>query len=388
MQTLDRLRLDADTMRNIVAWERIPARPARYAAWPAGLDPRLAATQRRRGIETLYTHQALAVEAALRGENVVVVTGTASGKTLAYNLPVLHALLADDQARALYLFPTKALAQDQANELGQFITALAQAEGAPVPLAVRTYDGDTPQAQRSAIRKAGGVLISNPDMLHTGILPHHPRWADLFGNLKYVVLDEVHSYRGVFGSHMANVIRRLRRICAFYGSAPQFICTSATIANPQELAENLTGQPFELIRESGSGEGEKHVFFYNPPVVNKQLGIRRSYVKEAHHIAAAFLRRNVPAIVFANSRLITEILIRYLKTSLPEVPIVGYRGGYLPNERREIEHGLRNGTFRGVVSTNALELGIDIGSLEVSVLAGYPGTIASTWQRIGRAGRR
>src|SRR6185503_1613315 len=315
MQTLDRLRLDADTMRNIVAWERIPARPARYAAWPAGLDPRLAATQRRRGIETLYTHQALAVEAALRGENVVVVTGTASGKTLAYNLPVLHALLADDQARALYLFPTKALAQDQANELGQFITALAQAEGAPVPLAVRTYDGDTPQAQRSAIRKAGGVLISNPDMLHTGILPHHPRWADLFGNLKYVVLDEVHTYRGVFGSHMANVIRRLRRICAFYGSAPQFICTSATIANPQALVEKLIEAPATLVPASADGapRAEKSFLIYNPPITDPALGLRRSYLLEAQRLAGEFLADDVQTAVFARTRNATEVLLMYVR---------------------------------------------------------------------------
>jgi DEAD/DEAH box helicase domain-containing protein len=255
-------------------------------------------------------------------------------------------------------------------------------------IGVYSYDGDTPQDGRSAVRSRGHVILSNPDMLHKGILPHHTKWAKLFENLRFIVVDELHTYRGVFGSHLANLFRRLARICRFYGSTPQFICTSATIANPKELAENLTGQPFELIDESGAGEGEKHVFFYNPPVINRQLGIRRSYVKETQHVAAAFLKRNVPAIVFANSRLITEILVRYLKETRTPGEIVGYRGGYLPNERRQIERGLRDGTIRGVVSTNALELGIDIGTLDVSVLAGYPGTIASTWQRIGRAGRR
>jgi DEAD/DEAH box helicase domain-containing protein len=259
-----------------------------------------------------------------------------------------------------------------------------------------SYDGDTPQDARSAVRSRGHVILSNPDMLHKGILPHHTKWVKLFENLRFIVVDELHTYRGVFGSHLANVFRRLARICSFYGSSPQFICTSATIANPQELAENLTGQAFEFIRDSGAGEGEKHVFFYNPPVVNKQLGIRRSYVKEAQDVAAAFLKRSIPTIVFANSRLITEILVRYLKDAMPgpvapagsNNAIVGYRGGYLPNERRQIERGLRDGRIRGVVSTNALELGIDIGSLDVSVLAGYPGTVASTWQRMGRAGRR
>ena len=393
MQTLDRLRLNSVYMKNLVAWERFPARPARYGAWPAGLDPRLASALRRRGVESLYTHQTQAVEAALRGENVVVVTGTASGKTLCYNLPVLHALLADPQARALYLFPTKALAQDQANELGQFVSVLG--EGAPAPITVRTYDGDTPQGQRSAIRKAGGVLISNPDMLHTGILPHHTRWADLFGNLKYVVLDEVHSYRGVFGSHMANVLRRLRRICAFYGSAPQFVCTSATIANPRQLVEKLIEAPASLVpaEADGSPRAEKYFLVYNPPITDPALGLRRSYLLEAQRLAGEFLADDVQTAIFARTRNATEVLLMYVRDEArqkgrdPET-VRGYRGGYLPLERRAIERGLRDGTVRGVVATNALELGVDIGQLGAVIIAGYPGTIASLGQQAGRAGRR
>jgi DEAD/DEAH box helicase domain-containing protein len=366
-----------------------PSREPRFAAFPDALDSGIRQALTRRGIEKLYSHQAEAFEHAASGRNVVVVTPTASGKTLCYNLPVLQRVMENPDARALYLYPTKALTYDQLDDLMQWTGDLSGAGG----IGVYSYDGDTPQDARSAIRSRAHIVLTNPDMLHKGILPHHTKWTRLFENLKFVVVDELHTYRGVFGSHLANVFRRLSRICEFYGSKPQFICTSATISNPKELAERLTGRPFEFIEESGAGEGEKHVFFYNPPVVNRELGIRRSYVKESQHIAAAFLKRNIPAIVFANSRLITEILVRYLKESVergpvPEETVVGYRGGYLPNERRRIERGLREGRIRGVVSTNALELGIDIGSLDVSVLAGYPGTIASTWQRIGRAGRR
>lgn len=373
-----------------------PARDPQLVNFPESLHPRLRHALLRRGIEKLYSHQAAAFELARNGKDAVVVTPTASGKTLCYNLPVLQSIVENPDTRALYLYPTKALTYDQLDDMMRWADELPEST-----IGVYSYDGDTPQDARSAVRTRGHVILSNPDMLHKGILPHHTKWTRLFKNLQFIVVDELHTYRGVFGSHLANLFRRLARICEFYGSSPQFICTSATIANPQELAEKLTGRPFELIRESGAGEGEKHVFFYNPPVVNKQLGIRRSYVKEAQDIAAAFLRRNIPAIVFANSRLITEILVRYLKASLERgtrnepsrVPslndiVVGYRGGYLPNERRQIERGLRDGKIRGVVSTNALELGIDIGSLDVSVLAGYPGTIASTWQRMGRAGRR
>lgn len=398
MLTLDRLRLNNSLMSNIAAWERFPPRPARYGAWPAGLDARLQAALTRRGLGALYTHQSLAVEAALRGENVVVVTGTASGKTLCYNLPVLNTLLADPQARALYLFPTKALAQDQASELSLFIDVLSHTPTLPhlhTALSVRTYDGDTPQSQRAAIRKAGGVIISNPDMLHTGILPHHPRWADLFANLKYVVLDEVHTYRGVFGSHMANVLRRLRRICAFYGANPQFICASATIANPQALAEKLVEAPVTLVPNEADGapRAEKHLLIYNPPITDPVLGLRRSYLLETQRLAGEFLADDVQTAVFARTRNATEILLGYVRDEAQQrgrdpAAVRGYRGGYLPLERRAIEHGLRDGSVRGVVATNALELGVDIGQLGAVVIAGYPGTIASLGQQAGRAGRR
>jgi DEAD/DEAH box helicase domain-containing protein len=378
---------------SVTGYHHIPSRAPRLVDFPSVLDTRLRQALENRAIDKLYSHQAETFELVRGGKNAVIVTPTASGKTLCYNLPVLQSILENPDSRALYLYPTKALTYDQLDDLMQWANDLSTGSS----IGVYSYDGDTPQDARSAIRSRGHLVLSNPDMLHKGILPHHTKWTRLFENLRFIVIDELHTYRGVFGSHLANLLRRVARICEFYGSAPQFICTSATIANPRELAEKLTEKPFEFIRESGAAEGERHVFFYNPPVVNKQLGIRRSYVKEAQHIAAAFLKRNIPAIVFANSRLITEILVRYLKASLgqgqmgpgvKEDIVVGYRGGYLPNERRQIERGLRNGSIRGVVSTNALELGIDIGSLDVSVLAGYPGTIASTWQRIGRAGRR
>jgi DEAD/DEAH box helicase domain-containing protein len=387
MKTLDRLRLDPRFMANVAAWERLPAREARYGPFPPGLDPRLISNLQSRGILSLYSHQSHAIAAALRGDNVAVVTGTASGKTLCYNLPVLQALLADARARALYLFPTKALAQDQANELSQLTSNLQS------PIPVRLYDGDTPQAQRSAIRKAGGILISNPDMLHTGILPHHTKWESLFSNLHYVVLDELHTYRGVFGSHMANVLRRLRRICAFYGSAPQFICASATIANPKELAERLIEAPVTLVDEDGSPRAEKIVVLYNPPLIDPALGLRRSYLLETQRLAGEFLADDVQTAVFARTRNATEVLLGYVRDEAerrgrdPQA-VRGYRGGYLPLERREIERGLRDGAVRGVVATNALELGVDIGQLGAVVIAGYPGTIASLWQQAGRAGRR
>jgi DEAD/DEAH box helicase domain-containing protein len=372
---------------SVSGYHYVAGRPPRFADFPANLNGRIRNTLNARGIEQLYCHQAEAFAAVQAGNNIVVVTPTASGKSLCYTLPVLQAINDNPDTRALFLYPTKALTYDQLDDL------MAWADALDRDLGVYSYDGDTPQDARSAVRSRGHIVLSNPDMLHKGILPHHTKWAKLFENLRFIVLDELHTYRGVFGSHLANVLRRLSRICAFYGSRPQFICTSATIANPQQLAENLTGQPFHFVRESGAGEGERHIFFYNPPVVNRQLGIRRSYIHEAKHIACAFLKRNIPAIVFANSRLMMEILVRYLKEAVeqqavPEEKVVGYRGGYLPNERRQIERGLREGRIRAVVSTNALELGIDIGSLDVAVLAGYPGTISSTWQRIGRAGRR
>jgi len=375
----------------VTAVHRIAPAAARYAPHPEWLDPRLVVALLARGITQLYSHQAEAVAHVTAGRDVVVVTPTASGKTLCYNVPVIDAILREPSTRALYLFPTKALAQDQLAELHGLAELLRGESG--VSLGVFTYDGDTPQDARRAVRNTAHIVLSNPDMLHAGILPHHPRWAKLFENLRYVVIDELHAYRGVFGSHLANILRRLQRVCRHYGSDPVFICSSATIANPRQLAERLTERPFELVGESGAPRGEKFFLFLNPPVVNRQLGIRRSYLSEARRVALEFLKRNLQLIVFAQSRLATEILTTYLKDAFHGPPgatdvVRGYRGGYLPNRRREIERGLRNGEVRAVVSTSALELGIDIGALDVAVLAGYPGTIAATWQRAGRAGRR
>ncbi len=366
---------------------RQPPRPAECVPLPETVDARLRAALRRQGIDQLYTHQAEAFEQIRAGNNVVVVTPTASGKTLCYNLPVLDRLLREPDARAMYLFPTKALAMDQLHEFQAAVDALGAG------IRAFTYDGDTPQDARKAIRERANVVLTNPDMLHAGILPHHTRWAKCFERLRYFVLDELHYYRGIYGSHLANLLRRLKRICEFYGSRPQFICSSATIANPKQLAEALTETPFEVIERNGAPSGERYFIFYNPPVVNRQLGIRRSYLHEARRLAIEFLERGQQTLVFANNRLATEVLVTYLKDAaarlhlLPEA-VRGYRGGYLPRERREIERGLREGRIRAVVSTNALELGIDIGSLDVVIMAGYPGAIASTWQRAGRAGRR
>ncbi|HOG28691.1 MAG TPA: DEAD/DEAH box helicase, partial [Vicinamibacterales bacterium] len=375
----------------VTAVRRVPARDADFEDLPPLVDPRLRDALARRGIDRLYSHQARAVAHALAGRHVVVTTPTASGKTLCYNIPVMNAVLADPSSRALYLFPTKALAQDQLAELDRLTREIARASD--VEVGAFTYDGDTPQDARRAIRGRANVVLTNPDMLHAGVLPHHPKWAKLFGGLRYVVIDELHAYRGVFGSHLANVLRRLRRVCEHYGSSPTFICSSATIANPVELAESLAERPFELVAESGAPRGEKWLVFVNPPIVNRQLGIRRSYISQSRGLALEFLQKGLQVIVFAQSRLSTEILTRYLKDAHDGAPgesdlIRGYRGGYLPHRRREIERGLREGAVRGVVSTNALELGIDIGALDVAVLAGYPGTIASTWQRFGRARRR
>ena len=385
------LKSGAPSDLHVTAVRRLPPAAAEYSPFPDAVDARLREALGARGIEQLYTHQAEAVEHALAGRHVVVVTPTASGKTLCYNVPILNAILQDPSSRALYLFPTKALAQDQLAELQGLCETIAGRSGEQI--GVFTYDGDTPQDARRTIRARAHLVLSNPDMLHAGILPHHPRWAKLFETLRYIVIDELHAYRGVFGSHLANVLRRLQRVCRHYGSDPVFLCSSATIANPRELAERLTERSFELVDRSGAPRGEKYFVFVNPPVVNHQLGIRRSYLSETRRIAAEFLKRKLQIIVFAQSRLSTEILTTYLKDDFEEHPgaperIRGYRGGYLPNRRREIEKGLREGAVRAVVSTNALELGIDIGALDVSVMAGYPGTIAATWQRAGRAGRR
>jgi len=386
-QILDFLRADSEIKGNIVHWKTFAPRQARFADFPEALNQRLVATLVERGISSLYTHQAEAIREIMDGKDVVVVTPTASGKTLCYNLPVLNEIMHDPNSRALYLFPTKALSQDQLAELHGLITKLE------VDIKTYTFDGDTPQTARRLIRSAGHIVVSNPDMLHAGILPHHTKWIRLFENLKFVVIDEVHNYRGVFGSHLANVIKRLRRICKFYGSDPQFICCSATIANPDELAGRIIGRPVKLIDNNGAPSGEKHFVIYNPPVVNRELGIRRSAIKEAARLAGAIMRHRVQTIVFAHFRLYVEVLLTYLQRELKGdfgsgIKVAGYRGGYLPNERRRIEQGLRSGEITGVVSTNALELGIDIGSLDVSIIVGYPGSIASLWQQAGRAGRR
>ena len=377
----------ADPDSPIRAIRHQPAREGEYEPIPETVAPAIRAMLESRGIPRLYTHQAGAIRLCLEGKNVVVVTPTASGKTLCYNLPVLQRVTEEPGARAIYMFPTKALAEDQLHEFQAAVDAMGSC------IRAFTYDGDTPQDARRAIRERANVILTNPDMLHGGILPHHTKWAKCFENLRYVVIDELHSYRGVYGSHLANLLRRLRRICEFYGSKPQFICCSATIANPKELAEALTEAPFELADRNGAPSGEKYFVFYNPPVVNRQLGIRRSYLHETRRIATEFIERNQQTLVFANSRLATEILLKYLRDvcergPLPGDTVRGYRGGYLPRERREIERKIRAGEIRAVVATNALELGIDIGSLDAVVMAGYPGSIASAWQRAGRAGRR
>ena len=366
----------------------IPEASANFAPLPVDLRPELITALAGRGIHRLYTHQADAYEAVRKGRHLVVVTPTASGKTLCYNLPVLQRLLENPEKRALFLYPTKALAQDQLAELS------ALKHGLPIQLRADTYDGDTPPGRRTAIREGGHVVMTNPDMLHAGLLPHHTRWRRLFSSLEFVVIDELHMYRGLFGSQVANVIRRLKRICAFYGSSPTFICASATIANPLELAKRLLEEDnVELVERSGAPRGERRLIFYNPPLVNREMGIRRSSMLEARRIAAPWIRSGVQTIVFCRSRLQVEVMLSYLRQDLaPRLDahqrVRGYRAGYLPLHRREIEAGLRHGQITGVVSTNALELGIDIGTLQAAVLVGYPGTIASTWQQLGRAGRR
>jgi DEAD/DEAH box helicase domain-containing protein len=386
-QVLDTFAARDSNGETLTAVRHYPAREAQWAEFPEWIDSDLRAAYSAKGIRQLYTHQAAAVEAVHGGKNVVIVTPTASGKTLCYNLPILNEILGDSDTRALYLFPTKALAQDQLAELYDLNQRLENRFG------VFTYDGDTPSDARKSIREKSHIVLTNPDMLHTGILPHHTRWTRLFENLRYIVVDELHNYRGVFGSHLCNVLRRLRRIAKFYGREPQFICCSATIANPGELASRLIEDNVEVLAENGAPAAEKTFVFYNPPVVSRALGIRRSYINEASRVSQEFLKHDLQTMVFANSRLHTEIILTYLQQANPQMPgkpdtIRGYRGGYLPNERREIERGLREGRIRGVVTTSAMELGIDVGSLDTVVMAGYPGTIAATWQRAGRAGRR
>ena len=386
-QIVDALRTRDRFAAQFTAWRSLAEVPAQYEEFPSDLDPRLARALQRKGIRQLYSHQAESYRAVARGDDVVVVTPTASGKTLCYNLPVIDAILKRGDARALYLFPTKALSSDQVDELQGLVEALG------VDLRASTYDGDTPADARRTIRAAGHIVVSNPDMLHSGILPHHTKWLRLFEHLRYVVLDELHTYRGVFGSHVANVLRRLLRICRFYGSTPQVICCSATIGNPRQHAERLIGRPVTLIDRSGAPQGPRTIALYNPPVVNRALGIRRDAVREAVAVAGELLAGRVQTIFFARTRLAAELLTTYLQEDVRRkgrdpAAICGYRAGYLPSERRRIESGLRSGTIRAVAATNALELGIDIGQLSAAVLVGYPGTIASAWQQIGRAGRR
>lgn len=384
---LEQWRDDPSFLANVTHWAVVPEKEGRYRMLPPFLDPGLSKALHLRGIEQLYSHQFEAVDAVNRGEHVVVVTPTASGKTLCYNLPVVNSMISDLNSRALYLFPTKALSQDQVAELRD-LTA-----GLEVKLNCHTYDGDTEPGLRLGIRRSGHIVVTNPDMLHSAILPHHTKWVQLFQNLKYVVIDEMHQYRGVFGSHVANVIRRLKRICAHYGAAPQFILSSATIANPGQLGEKLIEEPLTVITKNGAPQSEKHFIFYNPPLVNPELGLRRSALLESRRIAGELIKKRVQTIVFTRSRLGVEVLLTYLQKEIKTRPgedskIRGYRGGYLPRERRAIEEGLRRGDIRGVVSTNALELGIDIGALDACVMTGYPGSIASTWQQAGRSGRR
>ncbi len=372
---------------DITAWVKQESNPGLFSDLPPDLSPSLAAALAARGIHRLYSHQREAWDLAHAGENFVVVTPTASGKTLCYNLPVLDKLSLDPSARAIYLFPTKALAQDQQAELEQMI----QAGG--LGLGVNTYDGDTPADMRRKIREHARIILSNPDMLHTAILPHHPKWVHFFRNVRYVIVDELHTYRGIFGSHLCNVFRRLKRVAAFYGSNLQFFCASATIANPAELAEKLLEERVQAITQNGAPRAAKDFIFYNPPVINAELGLRRGAISTARSLMERCLREDVQTIAFASSRVNVEVLLRYLQRSMHKHPadrvkVRGYRGGYLPKTRREIERELREGELLGVVSTNALELGIDIGSLEACILVGYPGSVASTWQQMGRAGRR
>ncbi|MFD1678196.1 DEAD/DEAH box helicase [Alicyclobacillus fodiniaquatilis] len=384
-QLLSEWQRDEAFMQQVAAWRVREARPGRFRALPDSLHRNVVEALHSRGITQLYSHQEAAWQAAHEGRDVMVVTPTASGKTLCYNMPILNAICEDSSTRALYIFPTKALAQDQVAELNALI--------ANVKTQVHsfTYDGDTPVHARQKIREAGHIVVTNPDMLHAAILPHHTKWLRLFENLKYIVIDETHIYRGVFGSHFANVLRRLERLCAFYGAKPQYIMSSATIRNPGELGHLLTGRDLCVIDESGAPEGERHTLLYNPPIVHQQLGLRQSSLQTARRIGTRLLRENIATIAFVKTRTQVEVLSSYLKNDVSErmrAGIVGYRGGYLPSERRAIERGLRNGDLRGVVSTNALELGVDIGSLDASLTVGYPGSIASVLQQSGRAGRR
>ncbi|POZ57053.1 RNA helicase CrhR [Lysinibacillus sphaericus] len=383
---LNEWRYDDELKERIIHWHTLEGRDAKNAPFPENLHPALVKALHARGITQLYTHQREAFDLASSRKSFTAVTPTASGKSYCYHLPVLQKILEDRNARAIYLFPTKALAQDQKNDLNELI------EQSGEDILSYTYDGDTAPGIRQKVRKAGHIVMTNPDMLHSGILPHHTKWVSLFENLQYIVIDELHTYKGVFGSHVAHVIRRLKRICEFYGSKPVFICTSATIKNPKELAENLTNDTHTLIADSGAPVGKKTFLFYNPPIIHKTFGVRRSAVLEVSDLAQRLYIAGIQTIIFAKSRVRVEMIVTYLKeltrNKLQDESVRGYRGGYLPSERRVIERGLRDGTIQTVVSTNALELGVDIGQLQACIMTGYPGNIASAWQQAGRAGRR
>ncbi|MBN1501745.1 MAG: DEAD/DEAH box helicase [Spirochaetes bacterium] len=381
-QLIEYLRNYEAFMQNVKLWLVKEPVDAVYSEYPENINPLLKEKYIEKGVKKLYSHQRTAFDLISENRDVVIVTPTASGKTICYNLPVLNYILENPEARALYLFPTKALSQDQMNDLNVLIGHLEK------DIRTYTFDGDTPSSARKAIREAGHIVVTNPDMLHSGILPHHTKWVRLFENLKFIVIDEVHTYRGVFGSHFANLMRRLKRLCSFYGSSPVFIMCSATIHNPKSHAESLIEKHVELIDKNGAPSGEKHIVIYNPPVVNEQLGIRSSSVKEVAKLGSLILKNKIPAIVFARSRMRVEIITTYLNEQCPGLNIKGYRGGYLPNERRAIEKGLRDRSIDGVVSTNALELGIDIGMLDAVITTGYPGSFSSMMQQFGRAGRR
>ena len=390
-----------DYRQQVVHVERIPHQGATFGKLDNPLHPSLQASLESLGISALYSHQAKALNAILAGRNVIIATPSASGKTLCYHLATLDALLQDKDSRALYLFPTKALAQDQLRSVKQIAYPLslrparqvladgARGEAIP-PGAAATFDGDTPRNERANIRKQARIVLTNPDMLHLGILPNHQSWSRFFRKLKYVVIDEAHIYRGVFGSHIANILRRLRRLCSFYGSSPRFICCSATIANPGEHAQNLVGLPFESIVEDGSPHGEKYFIFWNPPIIGEDRDARRSSNSEAAFLFGELVQKGIRGLVFARTRKLTELIYIYTQGQLsPSLAdkISPYRAGYLPEDRRRIEHQFFNGELLGLVATTALELGINIGDLEATVLTGYPGSIASAWQQAGRSGR-
>ena len=384
---LEQWRTHRTLQQGFVLETSLPATEGRFAGLPADLSPAVSAALTQRGLTQLYAHQAEAIALARAGQDVVIATPTASGKSLCYHVPVLDALSREAEGRALYVFPTKALSRDQEEALRGLMTDAGLSHGAV------TYDGDTPGDARRAARERSGVVITNPDMLHSGLLPHHAAWARLLSNLRYVVVDELHAYRGVFGSHLANVLRRLERIARFHGSTPRFIFASATIGNPGEHASRMLGRPVAAVSQNGAPTGERHVRVYNPPVVNAELGIRASYVKSAVRLAVDLVRAEVPTLLFGQSRNTVEVMLKYLRDALQEdkidpASVTAYRGGYLPGTRRTIENALRSGQIRCAVATSALELGIDVGGLDAVICAGYPGSMAALWQRFGRAGRR